>query len=157
MTEETGGRADRLHIVEDGNLLLAGSTMNLHTVATDRAVTTVQTPSDVTVTAKLGTVSDGKYHAPAAGGIDTITLRSPSTGTTGTGTVHVVDQVSGLTVKDDSGKTVTSLRLKPGQTVQLTPSVYQYGRAVLSTLDAYTYTVTGDAGTVSDTGLFTAG
>lgn len=157
VTEETGGRADRLHIVEDGNLLLAGSTMNLHTVATDRAVTTVQTPSDVTVTAKLGTVSDGKYHAPAAGGIDTITLRSPSTGTTGTGTVHVVDQVSGLTVKDDSGKTVTSLRLKPGQTVQLTPSVYQYGRAVLSTLDAYTYTVTGDAGTVSDTGLFTAG
>jgi len=154
--KEKDGRAESLHILEDGNLLLAGSSMNLNPVASDDGLAPAELPKDVSIRADLGTVTDGVYYAPETGGMDTLTLRSPTTGAEGTGSVHVVDQVSGLSVKTQSGENVTSLRLEPEQTVQLAPSVYQYGRPVLSTLDAYTYTVTGDIGTVNETGLFTA-
>lgn len=151
------GAAKQLHIVEDGNLLLTGSSMNLHIAATDAGAAPASVPDNVVVTAAQGRVTDGKYYAPETECVDTLTLTVPDTGLTGTATVHVVGKVSGLSVKNSSGANVTKLNLKPNETVQLVPNVYQYGRAVLSTADAYTYTVSGNAGTIDANGVFTAG
>lgn len=154
---EKTGRPDALHLQQDGALILAGSTMDLSAIATDSALYPASIPSDISLKAQTGTIENSTYRAPAQKTEDTITLRSPTTGASGTGTIHVVDQVSGLSVKDGDGHNLNAISAEPGTQVQLVPAVYQYGRAVLSTKDAFTYTVEGDVGTVSETGLFTAG
>lgn len=155
--KEKTGRAEMLHLTQDGTLILAGSSLELSVLARDAGLYTAETPTDVTVRATRGTVTNGVYFAPTAGGTDAITLRSPATGAAGTGTLHVLEQVSGLSVKNDKGENVAAINLKSGETMQLIPAVYQYARAVVSTPEAYTYVLTGEVGTVSETGLFTAG
>ena len=155
--KEKTGWAESLHLEENGTLLLAGSSLELNVLARDAGLYTAQTPTDVSILAQHGTITDGVYCAPDTAVMDTITLRSPTTGADGTGTIHVVDTVSGLAVKNEDGQNITALNLKAGESIQIVPKVYQYGRAVVSTPDAYTYTLTGEVGAISETGLFTAG
>lgn len=155
--EEKTGRPDALHLQQDGALILAGSSMDLSVLATDTALYPATLPGDISIQPTAGTLEDSAYRAPKQAAEDTVTLRSPTTGAAGTGTIHVVDRVSGLSVKDDAGHNLNAISAEPGTAVQLVPAVYQYGRAVVSTKDAFTYTVEGDVGTISETGLFTAG
>ena len=155
--EKQTGRPAYLHLQQDGALILAGSSMELSSLATDKGLYPVTAPNDISLKAQRGTVQNGVYQAPNVAGTDTVTLRSPTTGADGTGSIHVVDRVSGLSVKDEEGRSITAITVEPGETVQLTPNVYQYGRSVVSTRNAFTYTVEGDVGTVTAEGLFTAG
>ncbi len=155
--ESTDGRAKELYLQEDGTLILAGSSLELHGLAGDRALKPAALPTDVTMSAARGSITDGRYLAPTTAGKDTVTLRSGSTGADGTGTLHVLTEVSGLSLKDGEGKKLTEITLKPGETLQIVPSVYQFGRNVVSTPEAYTYTLPEELGTVGQTGLFTAG
>lgn len=158
VTEEARtGRPARLHLQQDGALILAGSTMDLSALATDAALYGVAAPTDVSFKPQTGAMEANTYRAPAQAGADTVTLRSPTTGASGAGTLHVVDKVSGLSVKDAEGRSLNQITLEPGESLQLTPAVYQYGRAVVSTRDAFTYSVEGEVGTVTADGLFTAG
>ena len=154
--EEKTGRPTALHLQQDGALILAGSSMDLNALATDAALYPAALPNDVAIKAESGAMEDAVYHAPKQAAEDAITLRSPTTGAAGTGTIHVIDQVSGLSVKDEAGHNLNAISAEPGTTIQLVPAVYQYGRAVVSTKDAFTYTVEGDVGAISETGLFTA-
>lgn len=155
--EKQTGRPAYLHLQQDGALILAGSSMDLSSLATDKGLYPVTAPNDVSLKAQRGTVQNGVYQAPNVAGTDTVTLRSPTTGADGTGSIHVVDRVSGLSVKDEEGRSITAITVEPGETVQLTPNVYQYGRSVVSTRNAFTYTVEGDVGAITADGLFTAG
>lgn len=155
--EQKTGRPAYLHLQQDGALVLAGSSMELSALATDKGLYPVSAPNDISLKAERGSVQNGTYQAPQSAGMDTVTLRSPTTGASGTGSIHVVDQVSGLSVKNGEGHSITAITAEPGETVQLIPNVYQYGRSVVSTRNAFTYTVEGDVGTVTEDGLFTAG
>lgn len=154
---EKSGRPAMLHLQQDGALILAGSSMELSTLATDTALYPASAPNDISIKPQNGTFRDGTYRAPAEAAADEITLRSPTTGASGTGTLHVITEVSGLSVKDEEGHNLNAITLEPGETLQLTPQVYQYGRSVVSTRDAFTYSVEGEVGTITETGLFTAG
>lgn len=155
--EKQTGRPAYLHLQQDGALILTGSSMELSSLATDKGLYPVTAPNDVSLKVQRGTVQNGVYQAPNVAGTDTVTLRSPTTGADGTGSIHVVDRVSGLSVKDEEGRSITAITVEPGETVQLTPNVYQYGRSVVSTRNAFTYTVEGDVGAITADGLFTAG
>lgn len=158
VTEEAKtGRPATLHLQQDGTLILAGSSMEINAQATDTALYPASLPNDISIKPQKGTLENGTYRAPAEAAADELTLRSPTTGASGTGTLHVVSEVSGLSVKDEQGHSLNAITLEPGETLQLTPQVYQYGRSVVSTRDAFTYSVEGEVGTITETGLFTAG
>ncbi len=75
----------------------------------------------------------------------------------GTAQIHVVDTLTCLTIsREGSTAALTSLSVKPGESVQLTVTGSYWGRTALRDWDGVTWTVEGDVGTVDENGLFTA-
>ena len=161
VTDDKGdGTPSRLAMAEDGLTVLSGTSVSLpETVVLDSGLNILaQTADDVTVTSQgLGTVEDGAYTAGTKAGTDTLTLDSQSLGVEGTAQIHVVDGLTSLTVsREGSSDALTSLTVKPGETVQLSVTGSYWGRTALRDWSGVTWTVTGDVGTVDENGLFTA-
>ena len=162
VTDEVGdGKADRLAMKEDGLTVLAGSSVTLpETVVLDSGLNILEKElTDLTVTSRqnLGDVEEGVYLAGNKAGTDTLRLRSRKLEVEGTTQIHVVDQLTSLTVsKAGSTKALTSLTVKPGETVQLAVTGSYWGRTALRDTKAVTWSVTGGVGTVDENGLFTA-
>lgn len=159
VTEKTGnGRASRLALAEDGIVVLEGSSVELpETAALDHGLKILETldTEDVKVTAKLGDVEDGVYTAGKKSGTDTLKLKSG--GISGTATIHVVDELTELTVtKKGSSSSLTALSLTPGDTVELSVTGSYWGRTALRDLDAVEWEIEGGVGSVDKNGVFTA-
>lgn len=159
--EEGDGSADRLALTEDGLTVLTGSSVVLpQAVALDSALNIVdRNPSGLTMTSSegLGDVEAGVYTAGDRAGTDTLLLRSRDLGVRGTAQIHVVDTLTSLTVsKAGSTAALTSLTVKPGESVQLTVTGSYWNRTALRDLAPVSWTVTGDVGTVDEDGVFTA-
>ena len=164
VTEETGdGRASRLALTQEGQVVLAGTSLELpQAVALDEGLNLVDLDLDgVTVTSreKLGEIEDGVYTAGDRAGTDTLLLRDRDRELEGTAQLHVVDALTSLTVSraGESGA-LTALSPEPGEQIQLTVSGSYWGREALREWDpdAVTWTAQGDVGTVDDAGLYTA-
>lgn len=153
---DPNGSAGRLFLAEDGDYVLAGSSVDITVVATDRALHTVAAPESVSARAQRGTVEAGVYTAPESAGTDSISL-SGGGGVSGSGTLHVVDRVDSLTVTDaDTGNTVSQLMLENGESVDLDVAAKYLMRDVSLSDEAVEYTLTGDIGTITPDGVFTA-
>ena len=151
---EPSGSAGRLFLAEDGDYVLAGSSVDITVVATDRALHTVAAPESVSARAQRGTVEGGVYTAPASAGTDSISL---SGGVSGSGTLHVIDRVDSITVTDAAtGNTVSQLMLENGESVDLDVAAKYLMRDVSLSDEAVEYTLTGDIGTITPDGVFTA-
>ncbi len=151
---DPNGSASRLFLAEDGDYVLAGSSVDITVVATDRALHTVAAPESVSARAQRGTVEAGVYTAPESAGTDSISL---SGGVSGSGTLHVVDRVDSLTVTDAAtGNTVSQLMLENGESVDLDVAAKYLMRDVSLSDEAVEYTLTGDIGTITPDGVFTA-
>lgn len=147
-----------LAMQNDGPVILAGSSVDLSYLGTDSGFKPVAAPSDIKVSSVLGTVSGTTYKAGTVHGVDILKLESKSTGATGTATMHIIYDPTDLKVTADGGKdTVTALTVWPGDAVQLSSAAAYCGFPVIADQAAYKYTVNGDIGTMTDTGLFTAG
>lgn len=152
---DPNGSAGRLFLAEDGDYVLAGSSVDITVVATDRALHTVAAPESVSARAQRGTVEAGMYTAPESAGTDSISLSGG--GVSGSGTLHVVDRVDSLTVTDaDTGNTVSQLMLENGESVDLDVAAKYLMRDVSLSDEAVEYTLTGDIGTITPDGVFTA-
>ena len=153
------GRAASLSLDEDGMIILSGARAALNFSATDGGYLPVELPGDTkTVSSGLGTLSGTQYTAGGTSGTDTLTLSSPSTGATGTGTIHVVTSPTTIKVTKQGGTTaLSSVTLLPYDTLQLDPSAWYYSREVMTDDTSFSYEVSGGIGTVSDTGLLTIG
>ena len=152
---EPNGSAGRLFLAEDGDYVLAGSSVDITVVATDRALHTVAAPESVSARAQRGTVEGGVYTAPASAGTDSISLSGG--GVSGSGTLHVIDRVDSLTVTDAAtGNTVSQLMLENGESVDLDVAAKYLMRDVSLSDEAVEYTLTGDIGTITPDGVFTA-
>jgi exopolysaccharide biosynthesis protein len=153
------GRAAALSLDEDGMIILSGVTTTLNFSATDSGYYPANLPGDLTaVSSGLGTLSGTQYTAGGTSGADTLTLSSASTGAAGTGTIHVITSPASIKVtKQGSSAALSSVTLSPYDTLQLDPSAWYYSREVVTDDTSFTYEVTGDIGTVSDTGLLTIG
>lgn len=151
------GIAHRLFLTEEP-YVLTGSSVQLSCIASDAFARPTEAPTDLgSVSSGLGSVTDGLYTAGLQPGDDIIVLCSASTGAVGTGTVHVVDIADKLTVTDAaSGEAPMLENMVHGETVQLIPALFLHEQPVSFDSAAVTYSVTGDVGTVSETGLFTA-
>lgn len=154
------GQASRLAFAEDGLTVLSGTSISLpETVVLDDGLEILtQAAEDVTVTSQgLGTVEDGIYFAGNRAGTDELSLRSKRLGVRGSAQIHVVDELTEITVsRQGSTSALTALKLRPGESVQLSVSGSYWGRKALWDESAVTWTVTGDVGTVDKNGLFTS-
>lgn len=149
------GTASRLFIGEDGAYVLAGSTISLTFAATDSALQNAAAPENTSARAQRGTVSGNMYTAPAAAGTDTITLSAGLA--SGSGTLHVITAADALTVTNaDTGSRVSSLVLENGESVKLSVAAEYLMRDVLLGSGDVSYSVTGDIGTITQDGVFTA-
>ena len=71
--------------------------------------------------------------------------------------IHVVDQLTSLTVSKAGGSgALTALKVKPGETVQLAVTGSYWNRTALRDGKNVTWTVTNGVGSVDENGLFTA-
>ena len=161
-SDTADGAAERLALKEDGLVVLAGSSVTLGDVAAlDGSASTVSSRvSDAVFTSEdgLGSFNGGVYTAGSQAGTDTISIESPSLGISGTAQIHVVTALSDLTVtREGSSSAVSSLSLEPGETVSLTATGTYWSRSALRTGSAgVTWAVTGNVGTITQDGVFTA-
>jgi exopolysaccharide biosynthesis protein len=163
VTDEAGdGQADRLAMKEDGLVVLTGSSVTLpETVAVDSGLNLLNESLDdlrITSTEELGEIEDGVYTAGNRAGTDTLRLRSRDLDVEGTAQIHVVDTLTSLTIsREGSSTALSSLTVKPGETVQLAVTGSYWNRTALRDWGPVTWSVEGEIGTVDENGLFTAG
>lgn len=145
-----------LYLENDGAFILAGTSFELGFHAMDAGYKSVTAPADIFAESSVGAViENGIYTAADTAGKDTLTLESGDV--SGVGTVNVITTPDSISVKNaQTGKKITSLKLERGESVQFEPVSTYISRNVISDVGSYTYTVTGDIGTVTETGLFTA-
>ena len=161
-TETADGVPDRLALKEDGLVVLAGSTVTLgDVVALDQGMNTVSsrvTDTIFTSEDELGSFNGGVYTAGTTPGTDTIFMESPSLDLYGTAQIHVVNSLSDLTItRTGSSISLSSLSLSPGESVALSASGTYWSRTALRAgTGGVTWAVTGDIGTITSDGVFTA-
>ena len=153
--EDSNGKAKRAAMVEDGLVVLEGSSVELPGVVTiDRGLAIVDDdPDNVKITAKLGKIEDGVYTAKNKSGTDKLKLKAG--GVSGTATIHVVDELTELNIKAD-GKSVETLSLLPGASLTLSATGAYYGRTALRDMTGVEWDVDDDIGEISEDGVFTA-
>ncbi|MBQ7491801.1 MAG: phosphodiester glycosidase family protein [Clostridia bacterium] len=131
--------------------LLTGASMPVSAVSYNRdylgfADATDQLESD------YGVVSGGVFTAPDFAAVCTVSAGHRSQDACYT----VTDQIDALHVTLD-GKAVSSLTLERRQTVDLNVSASDGVRPIVCSDSQFTFTVSGDVGTVDENGFFTAG
>ena len=160
VTDERGdGSPRRLAPASSGQVALIGSTLTLPSAsAIDAGLNlTSYTPKDLTYTSLsgLGAVSGSSYTAGWTPGTDTIRISDGLL--EGTAQIHVVNALSSLTVsRSGSTSPLSTLRVRPGDQVQLTAAGTYWGRDAQVDFNAIAVSVQGNVGTVDKNGLFTA-
>ena len=161
VTDDPGdGVASGLTMSGDDRAVLAGSSVDLgQAIAYDSGLNQVSADlSDLTIQSLdgLGTVEGTIYTAGSATGTDTLLVSSPSNGLEGSIQIHVVDQLTELTVSADGEAISSSLNLYVGDQVQLSAVGTYWSRQALWGHLGTTYSVEGNIGTITEDGLFTA-
>ncbi|HIT31784.1 MAG TPA: S-layer homology domain-containing protein [Candidatus Enterenecus stercoripullorum] len=156
------GGAQRLALAEDGLVVLAGSSVTLgNVVSVNGGLETVNyRVADAAFSSQggLGSFDGGVYTAGTTPGTDTISITSPSLGVSGTAQIHVVSSLSTLSVtRAGSTTAISSLSVEPGQSVALSATGAYWSRTALrASSGGVHWSVTGDAGTITQNGVFTA-
>ncbi|MDR2356476.1 MAG: phosphodiester glycosidase family protein [Oscillospiraceae bacterium] len=149
----------RLALRNNGVIALPGASFDLEFAASDGGFAPSAPPYDAAASSSggLGSVEGVRYTAGPDAGVDTLALYSPSSGAFGSGEVYIIKSPTSLTVTRDGGNSgLTSLFVRPGENVRLTPSSTYYRRSVTAQPGAYAYVVSGDIGVVDADGLFVA-
>lgn len=161
VTDDKGnGIPQRLAPEQTGQVALIGSTISLpKATAIDSGLNPVSSSLATLVYSSqngLGTISGSSYTAGWKPGTDTIRFFS-GTGLEGTAQIHLVNALSSFKVsRSGSSASLSSLRVKPGEQIQLAVSGTYWGRDAAVDFNAVAVSVQGNVGKVDANGLFTA-
>lgn len=150
------GQAGSLYATPSSLTLLSGATTQCEATALDTGwYPMTDLPGQVAWSSPEGAVSDsGLFTAPDKTG--TYTVTATSGGVSGSTRIQVYDTPDAISVTNQ-GKTVSSLTLTPGQTVDLNASA-SYRTVGLTGGDrCFTWTADPAVGTITADGKFTAG
>lgn len=152
----SAGEAAHLHLYPYDAAVLAGGQLTLSVKATDQNYTATTVPDGLTYSATGGTVNEsGVFTAGDTATTATVTVTGGNA--SGTRNIRVVTDPSSISVRNEAtGQTVTSLTVAGGSTVNLSAVAALYGYNLTSQDDCFTWSVSGDIGTIDKNGVFTA-
>ncbi len=147
--------ASRLYLYPQQTIALPGAQITLDARAADANYRAAAVPSSLTYRATLGSVtSDGVYTAAAAG---TATITAYSGVLRTTATVTVLESPDSISVwRNATNVTGTTVAVAYGDTIDFSATAKQAGFSVACTDNSFTWSVSGDVGSVDETGIFTA-
>ena len=178
---EPDGEAHKLHLVNDGAIVLAGSSIDLYFTAADAGYMPCETPDDILVfpgepesfydsPAPYREVPDSypdgpesfidgiRFTAGNTAGAETLTLYSPSTGAYGTGEVYIITRPTSITpVIPDTLTPLTKVKMLPGDALEIGVIATYYRRSVTSQALSFSFDVSGNIGEIVAPGVFIAG
>ena len=156
---EPDGTERNLGLQNDGAILLAKSSVELSFTATDRGYMPTAIPDDIQIFPQdSGASVDGTlYTAGSTAGAERLKLYSPATGAYGSGEIFVITRPTSITPTwKNSSVPLTSVRIFPGDTLELDVLATYYRRTVTAQVHSFTFTVSEDIGAVTNQGVFTA-
>ena len=151
-SSQSTGQPGSLYLSAESEYVLSGSTVELAATMVDTNYIPMTTET-VELSATGGTIQGTAYTAPETGGNVTITAQSGSA--EGYLTLTVVDQPDSIGVYQDSSQ-VTSLTVDPGEQIDLTAQAVYRRLTIPGSDNAFTWSISGDIGTIDENGLFTA-
>ena len=158
--EISDGVPKNLYMINNGAVVYQGASFSDAFMATDRANQPTAVPSDTAAAVTSGPASagNGRFTAGGGSGYADVSLSSESTGASGKSRFLVTDKVTSMSVACGSMNVGGGeIRLKKGETTELTPSDEYYGKHVITDNSSFDWYTSGSAGTVDKTGHVTAG
>ncbi len=144
------GTLDHIALSVPAKCVLPGASVALSAAAVDTNY--IPMKADITYAADRGSVSGNVLTAPASG---TVTVGAKRGSVYATEKIEVVSKPDSITLLQN-GKAVESLTLSRGSETKLTARALYRHLNVLGDNRNFTWSVTGDVGTVSADGTFTA-
>ena len=155
-SDRSSGRLDHFYVNAAGDYVLAGSAVSVTASGVDSNY--IPMDASYTLSASTGSIAeqeDGRYllTTPASGG--DITVTAPGRGAKGSTVVHAIRNPDNLTLKNGASN-LTELTVTPGSKTALTAGAVWNHLPLTATNEAFTWSVSGDIGTVDKHGVFTA-
>ena len=152
--------ADHLFLYPAHSYALPGATVNFALKAADRNYVAADVPGSISWSTNFGAVGESKLVLDTSsfnGGISDAVVSAKAEGMSARATVTILQQVTGISVYKEDGKTRLKTLHTPAETdVQLSAGATYYGSAVLCAPGSFTWEVTGGIGTISESGKFTS-
>lgn len=137
--------------------ILPGASTYFATWGSDQAYGPASLPSDMTYTVSAGSVDSATqiFTADMTPGVVTVSGTSADGSVTGSHQFCVTTGVDAIKLQS-GGETVTSTSLRGAQTIDLDATAIHQGMQMAAKDELFTWTVSGDIGTIDAKGLFTA-
>lgn len=150
---EPTGRLSHFYVNPDNTYVLAGSKVNISAAAVDTNYIPME--EECELSASDGELDGHVLTTPSGGGEITVTARQD--GKKGSAVVHAIETPDDVAIRNGSGTILTELSVAPGSTTTLTATAAYRHLPLKADPECFTWTVSGEIGTVDEQGIFTAG
>lgn len=150
-SSERAGGVSHIYLDADNRFVLPGSTVRLTAAAMDEHY--IPTSSAVSLSADRGSIRDGVFTAPETGG--EVTVRAEGYGASASMTLTVVTAPDSISMARD-GAPLTALTLSRKESAPLSVRAMYRHLGVAGDASSFTWSVSGDVGTIDENGVFTA-
>ena len=149
----SSGRLSHFYVSADHAYVLAGSKVNVSAAAVD----TNYIPMDRSYTLKTsaGELDGNVLLTPVEGG--EITVTAEGGGKRGSTTVYAVASPDHVAVRNSSGTMISELTATPGSVTNLAATAAYHHLPLHADPELFTWAVSGNIGTIDESGRFTAG
>ena len=151
-SDRASGDLDHFYVHAASDYVLAGSSVYVTATGVDSSFIPMPVPN-YTLTASAGTLENGTLTTPASGG--DVTVMASGRGSRGSTVVHAIRTPDTLTLKKGTAS-LTALTVAPGSKTTLTAGAVWNHLTLAADAKAFTWSVSGDIGTVDENGVFTA-
>lgn len=150
-SNRSSGRLDHFYVKAASDYVLAGSSVAVNVTGVDTNY--IPMDADYDLSASAGTLENGTLTTPASGG--DVTVMASGRGSRGSTVVHAIRTPDTLTLKKGTAS-LTTLTVTPGSKTTLTAGAVWNHLTLAADAKAFTWSVSGDIGTVDENGVFTA-
>ena len=147
------GQLDHFYVSAEHSYVLAGSRVQITASAVDTNY--IPMSADYELTTDAGYLEGSVLVTPSGGGDITVTAFSDDA--QGSTVVHAIAAADDIAIRNSSNTILTSLTAAPGSSVSLHATAAYQHLSLAATASSFTWKVTGNIGTITQDGKFTAG
>ncbi len=155
--EKTGKVANLMIYPARVPYIMSGASMDFSAKASDTSYYAMDVSDKVSFSLENGaksTISKNGFFS--AKGAETIIVEAEYKGVTAQRDVVCIKEPDDITIKDDSGKTIDTIKIKRNGEMNLSAWPFYNHNEVISEDDCFTWETSGDIGTIDKDGIFTA-